>query len=129
MIPQSRPTTSQHDYLNVVPILEQVHSFPLLQSHLTYAPVYASNGALARMPFGPIHTTLPDLRSQVDLYSWVDQLTQRVNDQNNLIGHLLMQINLNQGLDFGSRDKKRRTHEHTGEQFEISQAGQTETNG
>ncbi|CAL9011384.1 unnamed protein product [Prunus brigantina] len=64
-----------YGYFDTVPVLEQIHSLPPLQPHLTYAPVYASNEALAHMPLGPMHTTLLDQRSQVDLNSWVDQLT------------------------------------------------------
>ncbi|CAL8157566.1 unnamed protein product [Prunus armeniaca] len=118
-----------HGYSDVVPVLEQIHSLPPLRSHLTYAPVYASNGALAHMLLGPMLTTLLDPHSQVDLNSWVDQLTQKVDDQNNLIGQLLRQINLNQGPNLGPRDEERRAHEHAGEQFERSQAGQTRANG
>ncbi|CAL8122667.1 unnamed protein product [Prunus armeniaca] len=47
------------------------------------------------MPLSPMHNTLLDPRSQVDLNSRVDQLTQKVDEQNNLIGQLLRQINLN----------------------------------
>ncbi|CAL9019861.1 unnamed protein product [Prunus brigantina] len=117
-----------YGYSDVVPVLEQIHSLPPLRSHLTYAPVYTSNGALAHMPLGPMHNTLLDPRSQVDLNSRVDQLTQKVDDQNNLIGQLLRQINLNQGPNLGPRDEERRAHEHAGEQFERSQAGQTGAN-
>ncbi|CAL2255708.1 unnamed protein product [Prunus armeniaca] len=117
-----------YGYSDIVPVLEQIHSLPPLRSHLTYAPVYTYNGALAHMPLGPMHTTLLDPRSQVDLNSRVDQLTQKVDDQNNLIGHLLRQINLNQGPNLGPRDKERRVHEHVGEQFERSHAGQTRAN-
>ncbi|CAL9024414.1 unnamed protein product [Prunus brigantina] len=77
------------------------------------------NGALAHMPLALIHTSLPDLRSQVGLNSRVDKLTWRVDNQNNLISQLLRQINLNQGLDLGSRDKERRMHEHIGEDADI----------
>ncbi|CAL8996408.1 unnamed protein product, partial [Prunus brigantina] len=114
-----------YGYSDVVPVLEQIHSLPPLRSHLTYAPVYTSNGALA---LGPMHNTLPDPRSQEDLNSRVDQLTQKVDDQNNLIGQLLRQINLNQGQNLGPRDEERRAREHAGEQFERSQAGQTGAN-
>ncbi|CAL9018078.1 unnamed protein product [Prunus brigantina] len=100
-----------------------IHSLPPLRSHLTYAPVYASNRALAHMSLGPMHNTLLDPRSQGDLNSWVDQLTQKVDDQNSLIGQLLRQINLNQGPNLGPHDEERRAHEHAGEQFERSQAG------
>ncbi|CAL8162503.1 unnamed protein product [Prunus armeniaca] len=55
--------TTIHGYLNAVPghasILGQIYSLPPLLSHLTYAPVYTSNGALAHMPLGPMHATLP----------------------------------------------------------------------
>ncbi|CAL2246256.1 unnamed protein product [Prunus armeniaca] len=61
-----------YGYSDVVPVLEQIHSLPPLLSHLTYAPVYASNGALAHMSLGSMHNTLLDLRSQVDLNSRVD---------------------------------------------------------
>ncbi|KAI5332695.1 hypothetical protein L3X38_022824 [Prunus dulcis] len=117
-----------HGYSDVVPVLEQIHSLPHLRSHLAYAPVYASNGALAHMPLSPMHNTLLDPRSQVDLNSRVDQLTQKVDDQNNLIGQLLRQINLNQGPNLGPSDEERRAHQHAGEQFERSQAGQTRAN-
>ncbi|CAL9026827.1 unnamed protein product [Prunus brigantina] len=117
-----------YGYSDVVPVLEQIHSLPSLRSHLTYAPVYASNGALAHMPLGPMHNTLLDPRSQVDLNSRVDQLTQKVDDQNNLIGQLLRQINLNQGPNLRPRDEERRAHKHAGEQFERSQASQTGAN-
>ncbi|XP_020421262.1 uncharacterized protein LOC109949601 [Prunus persica] len=65
-----------HGYSDVIPVLEQIHSLPPLRSHSTYAPVYASNGALAHVPLGPMHNALLDPRSQVDLNSRVDQLTQ-----------------------------------------------------
>ncbi|CAL9027378.1 unnamed protein product [Prunus brigantina] len=97
---------SPYGYSDVVPVLEQIHSLPPLRSHLTYAPVYTSNGALAHMPLGPMHNTLLDPRSQVDLNSRVDQLTQKVDDQNNLIGQLLRQINLNQGPNLGPRRRR-----------------------
>ncbi|KAI5353295.1 hypothetical protein L3X38_006188 [Prunus dulcis] len=74
------------------------------------------------MPLGPMHNTLLDPRSQVDFNSRVDQLTQKVDDQNNLIGQLLKQINLNQGPNLGPSDKERRAHQHAGEQFKRSQA-------
>ncbi|CAL8176009.1 unnamed protein product [Prunus armeniaca] len=96
--------------------MEQIHSLTPLQPHLMYAPVCASNGALAHMPLGPMHTALLDPRSQ------------RVDDQNNLIGQLLRQINLNQGPNLGPRDEERRMHEQVGEQFERSQASQTGAN-
>ena len=80
------------------------------------------------MPLGPMHNTLLDPRSQVDLNSRVDQLTQKVDDQNNLIGQLLRQINLNQGPNLGPSDEERRAHQRAGEQFERSQAGQTGAN-
>ncbi|CAL8162082.1 unnamed protein product [Prunus armeniaca] len=124
----ARFATQPHGYSDIVPVLEQIHSLPPLRSHLTYAPVYASNGVLVHMLLGSMHTTLLDPRSQVDLNSRVDQLTQKVDDQNNLFGQLLRQINLNQGPNLGPRDEERRAHEHASEQFERSQAGQTGAN-
>ncbi|CAL8120471.1 unnamed protein product [Prunus armeniaca] len=119
-------------YLNAFsghsPILEKIHSLPPLQAHLTYAPMYTSNGALTHMPLGPIHTSLPDPLSQVGLNSRFDQLTWRADDQNNLIGQLLRHINLNQGPNLGSHDKEKRIHEHNCEHFERSQTGRTKTN-
>ncbi|KAL6279408.1 hypothetical protein ACE6H2_016289 [Prunus campanulata] len=77
--------TAVHGYLNTFsgnsPVLEQIHSLPPLQLHLTYAPMYASNEALAHMPLGSIHTSLPNLRNQVGFNSRVDQLTERVDGQ------------------------------------------------
>ncbi|CAL9022628.1 unnamed protein product, partial [Prunus brigantina] len=58
-----------YGYSDVVPVVEQIHSLPPLRSHLTYAPVYASNRALAHMPLGPMHNTLLAPCSQVDLNS------------------------------------------------------------
>ncbi|KAI5348256.1 hypothetical protein L3X38_001143 [Prunus dulcis] len=114
-------------YSDVIPVLEQIHSLPPLQPHLTYAPLCASNRALAHI-LSPIHTFLPDLRSQVGLNSRVDQLAQRVDNQNNLIGQLLRQINLNQSTDLKAHDEERRICEYTGEHFEGSQTSQSETN-
>ncbi|CAL2258502.1 unnamed protein product [Prunus armeniaca] len=78
-----------HGYFDTIPVLEQIHSLPPLQPHLMYAPVYESNEALSHMWLGPMHTTLLNPHSQVHFNSQVDQLTQRVDDQNNLIGQLL----------------------------------------
>ncbi|CAL9024416.1 unnamed protein product [Prunus brigantina] len=83
-------------------ILEQIRTFPPLQPHLTYAPVCASNGALSHMSLGPIHTSLPDLCSQ---------------------------INLNQVPDLGARDEARRIREHTDEHLERSRTNGTRING
>ncbi|CAL9007763.1 unnamed protein product [Prunus brigantina] len=103
----TRLAAQPYGYSDVVPVLEQIHSLPPLRSHLTYAPVYASNGALVHMPLGPMHNTLLDPRSQGDLNS---------------------RINLNQGPNLGPCDEEMRAHEHAGEQFERSQAGQTGAN-
>ncbi|CAL8115415.1 unnamed protein product [Prunus armeniaca] len=64
--------TQPYSYSDVVPVLEQIYSLPPLRSHLTYAPVYTFNGALAHMPLGPMHNTLLDPCNQVDLNSRVD---------------------------------------------------------
>ncbi|CAL2278646.1 unnamed protein product [Prunus armeniaca] len=90
----TRLAAQPYGYSDVVPVLEQIHSLPPLRSHLTYAPMYVSNGALAHIPLGPMHNTPLDPRS----------------------------------LNLGPRDEERRAHEHAGEQFERSQAGQTRAN-
>ncbi|CAL9017364.1 unnamed protein product [Prunus brigantina] len=102
-------SASIHDHLNAISghslVLEQIHSLPPLQPHLTYAPMYTSNGTLVHLPLGPIHTSIPDPCSQVSLNSRVDQLRQRVDDQNNLISQLLRQINLETNWQGRERDR------------------------
>ncbi|CAL9010519.1 unnamed protein product [Prunus brigantina] len=66
--------------------------------------MYTSNGTLVHLPLGPIHTSIPDPRSQV-----VYQLSQRVDDQNNLIGQLLRQINLETNWQGRERDRASET--------------------
>ncbi|CAL8076655.1 unnamed protein product [Prunus armeniaca] len=61
-----------HGYFDAFPALEHIYSLHPLQPYLTYALVYASNGALAHMPLGLMNTTLLDPRSEVDLNSRVD---------------------------------------------------------
>ncbi|KAI5323421.1 hypothetical protein L3X38_032493 [Prunus dulcis] len=56
-------------------VLEQIYLLPPFQPNLTYAPMYASNRALAHMLLDSAHTSLPDLCNQVGLNSRVDQLT------------------------------------------------------
>ncbi|CAL2245936.1 unnamed protein product [Prunus armeniaca] len=125
--------TAIQDYLNAISghisVLEKIHSLPLLPSQLTYALEYASNGALAHVPLGPMYTTFPDPHSKMELSLGVDQPVQKVDNQNNLIGRLLGQINLSQGFDLGSQDKERKTHGNTDAQFKRFQAGRTMTKG
>ncbi|CAL8133844.1 unnamed protein product [Prunus armeniaca] len=86
---------------NFGPILVQLQAFPLLPPCSTHAPAYTSNETLARVQLGSTHFSPPDPRSQVDLNLRVDQLTQRMDDQNNLTRQLLNQINLAQNLSLG----------------------------
>ncbi|KAI5349528.1 hypothetical protein L3X38_002416 [Prunus dulcis] len=83
------------------PILEQLQPFPPLPPRSTHAPTYTSNETLARVQLGSTHFSHPDPRSQVDLNMRVDQLTQRMDNQNNLMRQLLNQINLAQNLGLG----------------------------
>ncbi|CAL9010859.1 unnamed protein product [Prunus brigantina] len=94
------------------PILEQLQAFPPLPSRSTHAPAYTSNETLAHMQLGSTHFSHPDPRSQVDLNLRVDQLTQRMDDQNNLMRQLLNQINLAQNLGLGQQGEERRMDEH-----------------
>ncbi|KAI5351683.1 hypothetical protein L3X38_004574 [Prunus dulcis] len=64
---------------NYNPILEQLHMFPPLPLRLMIAP-YTSNETLARVQLGSTQF------SHLDPSNQVDQLTQIVDDQNNLIG-------------------------------------------
>ena len=81
--------TSIHGYLNASWAIPRSCSKSIRSLLYNHTPVHSSNGALAHMPLGPMHTFPLDPRSQVDLNSQVDQLTQRVDNQNNLISQLL----------------------------------------
>ncbi|CAL8130617.1 unnamed protein product [Prunus armeniaca] len=92
-------------------ILEQLQAFPTLPPRSTHAPAYTSNETLACVELGSTHFSPPDPRSQVDLNLRVDQLTQRMDDQNNLMRQLLNQINLAQNLGLGQQGEERRMDE------------------
>ncbi|CAL8124168.1 unnamed protein product [Prunus armeniaca] len=97
--------TSHQDGLTTTadfgPILEQLQAFPPLPPRSTQAPMYTSNETLARVQLGSTHFSHPDPRSQVDPNLRVDQLTQRMDDRNNLMRQLLNQINLAQNHGLG----------------------------
>ncbi|CAL2238995.1 unnamed protein product [Prunus armeniaca] len=86
---------------NFGPILEQLQSFPPLPPRSTHAPTYTSNETLARVQLGSTHFSPLDPRSQVYLNLRVDHLTQRMDDQNNLMRQFLNQVNLAQNLGLG----------------------------
>ncbi|KAI5342972.1 hypothetical protein L3X38_010848 [Prunus dulcis] len=88
------------------PILEQLQPFPPLPPRSTHAPTYTSNETLARVQLGSTHFSPPDPRSQVDLNLRVDQLTQRMDDQSNLMRQLLNQINWLKTLALDNRAKR-----------------------
>ena len=111
------------------PILEQLQPLPPLPPRSTHAPTYTSNETLARVQLGSTHFSPPDPRSQVDLNLRVDQLTQRMDDQNNLMRQLLNQVNLAQNLGLGQQGEERRTHERADRQFDGNQAGRAGVNG
>ncbi|CAL9000656.1 unnamed protein product, partial [Prunus brigantina] len=91
--------------------------------HCLHAPAYTSNETLAHVQLGSTHFSHPDPRSQVDLNLRVDQLTQRMDDQNNLMRQLLNQIKLAQNLGLGQQGEERRMDEHADSQFDGTQAG------
>ncbi|CAL8168198.1 unnamed protein product [Prunus armeniaca] len=95
------------------PILEQLQGFPPLPPRSMHAPTYTTNKTLASVQLGSTHFSPPDPRSQVDLNLRVDQLTQRMDDQNNLMRQLLNQINLAQNLGLGQQGEERRMDECT----------------
>ena len=105
------------------PILEQLQPFPPLPPRPTHAPAYTSNETLARVQLGSTHFSPPDPRSQADLNLRVDQLTQRMDDQNNLMRQFLNQINLAQNLGLGQQGEERRINERAYRQFGGNQAG------
>lgn len=70
-------------------VVEQLRPFPHLPLPLMYATAYTSNKTLASVSLGSIQFSSLDLSSQADLSLMVNQLAQRVDDQNNLVRHLL----------------------------------------
>ncbi|CAL2237152.1 unnamed protein product [Prunus armeniaca] len=76
------------------PILEQLQAFPPLPPRSTHALGYTSNETLARVQLGSTRFSPPDPQSQADLKLRVDQLAQRMDDQNALMRQLLNQISV-----------------------------------
>ncbi|CAL2236871.1 unnamed protein product [Prunus armeniaca] len=81
--------------------VEQVQPFPPWPPCSMYTHVYTSNETLARVHLGSEQISPPSPRSQVDLILRVDQLTQRMDDQNDLVRQLFNQIDLVQNLGLG----------------------------
>ncbi|CAL8996847.1 unnamed protein product [Prunus brigantina] len=104
-------------------VLEQIQAFPPLPPRSTHAPAYTSDETLARVQLGSTHFSPPDPRSQVDLNLRVDQLAQRMDDQTNLMKHLLNQMNLVQNLGLGQPGEERRVDERADRQLDGYRAG------
>ncbi|CAL9029509.1 unnamed protein product [Prunus brigantina] len=105
------------------PVLEQLQAFPPLPPRSTHALGYISNETLARVQLGSTHFSQPDPRSQADHNLRVDQLAQRMDDQNALIRQLINQISVAQNLVLGQPGEERRIDERTGGQLNGHQAG------
>ncbi|CAL9029673.1 unnamed protein product [Prunus brigantina] len=105
------------------PVLEQLQAFPPLPPRSTHAPAYTSNETLARVQLGSTRFSHPDPQSQADLNLRVDQLAQRMDDQNALMRQLLNQISVAQNLGLGQLGEERRIDERTGGQLNGHQAG------
>ncbi|KAI5327572.1 hypothetical protein L3X38_026968 [Prunus dulcis] len=102
-------------------VLEQVRPFPLLPPRKMFAaPWHTSNKTLAPVQLGSTQLLPHHLHIQADLSLIVNQLTQRVDDQNNLVGQLLKHIDLVRDLGLRSQGEERMMDEHTGMQFERS---------
>ncbi|CAL9019376.1 unnamed protein product, partial [Prunus brigantina] len=105
------------------PVLEQLQAFPPLLPRSTHTPTYTSNETLARVQLGSTHFSPPDPRSQADLNLRVDQLAQKMDDQTNLMGQLLNQINLVQNLGLGQPGEERMMDECADRQLDGYRAG------
>ncbi|CAL2252161.1 unnamed protein product [Prunus armeniaca] len=105
------------------PVLEQLQAFPPLPPRSTHALAYTSSETLARVQLGSTRLSPPDPQSQADLNLRVDQLAQRVDDQNALMRQLLNQISVAQNLGLGQPGEVRRIDERTGGQLNGHQAG------
>ncbi|CAL2256277.1 unnamed protein product [Prunus armeniaca] len=99
------------------PVLEQLQAFPPLPPRSTHAPAYRSNETLARVQLGSTRFSPPDPQSQADLNLRIDQLAQRMDDQNALMRQLLNQISVAQNLGLGQPGEVRRIDERTGGQI------------
>ncbi|CAL8153307.1 unnamed protein product [Prunus armeniaca] len=111
------------------PISEQLQAFSPLPPRSTHAPAYTSNETLARVQLGYTHFSPPDPQNQVDLNLRVDQLTQRMHDQNNLMRQLLNQINLTQNLGLRQQGEEKRMDECADRQFDGNQVGRVSRQG
>ncbi|CAL8152778.1 unnamed protein product [Prunus armeniaca] len=107
----------------VVPPIKQLQAFPPLPPRSTHALAYTSSETLARVQLGSTRFSPPDPQSQADLNLRVDQLAQRVDDQNALMRQLLNQISVAQNLGLGQPGEVRRIDERTGGQLNGHQAG------
>ncbi|CAL2246786.1 unnamed protein product [Prunus armeniaca] len=105
------------------PVLEQLQAFPPLPPRSTHALAYTSSETLARVQLGSTRFSHPDPQSQADLNLRVDQLAQRMDDQNALMRQLLNQISVAQNLGLGQPGEVRRIDERTGGQLNGDQAG------
>ncbi|CAL2275655.1 unnamed protein product [Prunus armeniaca] len=104
------------------PILEQLQAFPPLPPRSTHTPAYTSNETLARVQLGSTHFSPLGPRSQVNLNQRVDQLTRRMDNQNDLMRQVLSQINLALNLGLGQQGEERRMDERAYGQFDENQA-------
>ncbi|CAL9004827.1 unnamed protein product [Prunus brigantina] len=105
------------------PVLEQLQAFPPLPPRSMHALGYASNETLARVQLGSTRFSPPDPQSQADHNLRVDQLAQRMDDQNALIRQLINQISVAQNLGLGQPGEERRIDERAGGQLNGHQAG------
>ncbi|CAL2262905.1 unnamed protein product [Prunus armeniaca] len=87
------------------PVLEQLQAFPPLPPRSTHALTYTSSETLACVQLGSTRFSPPDPQSQADLNLRVDQLAQRVDDQNALMRQLLNQISVAQNLGLDNQAK------------------------
>ncbi|CAL2230030.1 unnamed protein product [Prunus armeniaca] len=104
-------------------VLEQLQAFPPLPPRSTHALEYTSNETLAHMQLGSTRFSPPDPQSQADLNMRVDQLAQRMDDQNALMRQLLNQISVAQNLGLRQPGEERRIDERSGGQLNGHQAG------
>lgn len=79
---------------------------------------HTSNETLAHVQLDSTQFSPPNPSSQADLNLIVKQLTHRVDDQNQLVGQLLRQINLVCNLGLGSHGEERMMDERTDSQVE-----------
>ncbi|CAL8091079.1 unnamed protein product [Prunus armeniaca] len=105
------------------PVLEQLQAFPSLPPRSTHAPAYTSSETLARVQLGSTRFSPPDPQSQADLNMRVDQIAQRMDDQNAIMRQLLNQISVAQNLGLGQPGEERRIDERTGGQLNGHQVG------